>query len=71
MKTKVPKDWLAGTPSHAKAVQRSRKHDGKAAGGAKGAAKAVEAASLTDIARVEGISTAVARPIYGFFHPEG
>ncbi|WP_372019519.1 excinuclease ABC subunit UvrC [Tistrella mobilis] len=36
-----------------------------------GSAKAVEAASLTDIARVEGISTAVARQIYGFFHPEG
>lgn len=36
-----------------------------------GSAKAVEVASLADIAKVDGISTTVARQIYHFFHPDG
>ena len=36
-----------------------------------GSAKAVTRAGLADLEMVEGISQAVAKKIYGFFHPEG
>jgi excinuclease ABC subunit C len=36
-----------------------------------GSAKAVSAASLTDLSSVEGVSEALARKIFDFFHPTG
>jgi excinuclease ABC subunit C len=36
-----------------------------------GSAKAVSAASLTDLSSVEGVSETLARKIFDFFHPGG
>ena len=36
-----------------------------------GSARAVSAASLTDLASVEGVSGTLAKKIFDFFHPGG